>query len=72
MNRGALLLRKWRGDRTQRAVATEFDIATTELSDYEHARRVPARRRAIMFRDVAGIPVDAWDEPSDEPATQAK
>lgn len=54
-------LKEWRGLRSQREAAALLSMHSNFYNDYEHGRRSsPSRELAIRFRDVCGIPVDAW------------
>ena len=71
MNKGQLALIAWQGGRTLADISYDLRIRIQTLHNYVRGAK-PSRVNAVKLRDVAGIPVDAWDEPSDEPATQAK
>lgn len=57
---GSKLLREWRGERTQLDVSREVDLHPSKISLLENGRAEPDLAELIVFRDVCGIPVDAW------------
>jgi transcriptional regulator with XRE-family HTH domain len=48
------------------AMAIKLGCHTQEVSAYEKGTRTPGRERALKLREVAGILIDAWDDPVEE------
>ena len=63
MNKGARLLRAWRERRgvTQTAASEIIGISQSRYSRYENGEAVPSREPALLIRQAARVPVDAWD-----------
>ena len=66
VNRGAELLAAFRkdGGLTQMQMAVKLECHPQEVYAYETGRKKPGRKNAVKLRDVAEVPVDAWDKPS--------
>jgi transcriptional regulator with XRE-family HTH domain len=54
-------LKKWRGDRSYREAGELLGLDPSYVRYVENGERTPSElETAIAFRDVVGIPVDAW------------
>lgn len=66
MNRGAVHLREWRGERTQaQACAALGGLDQSLYSKLERGERKPTRTLSVSIRQVTGTEVEWWDEPVD-------
>lgn len=79
MNRGARLFAEWLRDteRSQQEASYDLRVTPSALSMYLTGERTPGRKIALKLRDIAGVPVDAWDDlegtetaPEQTPATR--
>lgn len=79
---GSKALRQWRLDlglnqteaavrlsEAARAAGMALSLDPWYLSKIERGVRKPGRVLAILLRDVAGVSVDAWDEPAESDAS---
>lgn len=62
MEHGASQLAEWiaRKGLSQSAAAEKFGIHKATLNKILKRTRLPGRQTATTFRDVAGVPLDAW------------
>ena len=73
VNKAAQQLATWRATSklSQLAVAIKAGCHPNEISEYERGQQLPSRQRALKLREIAGIPVDAWDQPPETPEDAA-
>jgi len=69
MTKGAVLLRKWRGDRTQLQAAEIIGLADhTRLSKFERGDRPGLDQAVLIERGTGGaVPVESWTEEAKQP-----
>lgn len=63
MNLGAVLLRRWRGERTQVQASLALGIDQGRYSMYERGLRRPGRTTALQIqaRTDGDVPIESWD-----------
>ena len=72
MSKGSKLLLEWRtaAKLTQLSAAHTLGIHPSEYNALERGKAGPSRSRAVVLRDVASVPIEAWDAPA-QPETAA-
>jgi transcriptional regulator with XRE-family HTH domain len=73
-NRGGQLLKQWRDDEdiTQLEAGFRLRVGPDQISIWEAFRRKPGRALGIRLRDIAHIPIEAWDEPAEDEEPEAE
>lgn len=63
MNRGAVLFSEWldKGKVKLSELSYDLRITSASLRSYRKGESLPTRQNALALRELAAIPIDAWD-----------